>query len=376
MTRRKDAATDAPAETATGPDLPEADADLPAGESAQAVAPEAVPESPAPETPQAPPPVPARRSGVMGPLLGGALAALGGFGLSHFNILGFAAQDQSAEVAALGQRLDAAVAALETGQAGLESGLQRGIDDLATRLGTLEAAPSVDQSGLATLEQRLQVIEALPPGGDASTAALAAKLADLEQRLAALPAGGAGTAEVDAALARLAEVEAEAKARAAEAEAAAAATAQARALEVLAAAAASGAGFEAELAEVTNPDLQAALAPHVAGVASLAQLQSDFPAAARVALQLARASDTEAGWGVRFVDFLGAQTGARSLTPREGTKPDAVLSRAEFALGEGRLADTLAELGTLDPTVQAPFADWVAAARARMAVDAALAGAL
>jgi hypothetical protein len=312
----------------------------------------------------------------MGPLLGGALAALGGFGLSHFNVFGLVAPNQSAEVAALGQRLDAAIATVEDGQAGLESGLRQGLDELASRVSTLEAAPTVDTSGLDDLNRRLQAIEAMPAGGDASTAALAAKLAQLEQRLAALPEGGAGTAEVDAALARLAEVEAEAKARAAEAEAVAQAAAQARALDVLAAAVASGAGFEGELAAVADPDLQAALAAHVAGVAPISRLQADFPAAARAALQLARANDTEAGWGARVLDFLGAQTGARSLTPREGTDPDAILSRAEFALGEGRLADALAELGTLDASVRGPLEGWITAAEARLAVDTALAGAM
>ena len=368
MARRNDAETDTPVEAVTGADLPAGEADL----TAEAALAEVAQDSPAPT----PPPAPARRSGLMGPLLGGALAAVGGFGLSHFNVFGLSAPDQSAEVAALGQRLDAAVAALETGQAGLESGLRQGLDDLSARVGALEAAPGLDLSALADLQRRLQVIEALPSGGDASTAALAAKLAKLEQQLAAMPEGGTGTAEVDAALARLAEVEAEAKARMAEAEAMADAAAQARALDLLATAVASGAGFEAELAAVANPDLQAALAPHVAGVASLSQLQADFPAAARAALQLARTNDTEASWGARLVDFLGAQTGARSLTPREGSDPDAVLSRAEFALGEGRLADALAELGTLDPAIQAPFADWIATAGARVAVDVALAGAL
>lgn len=370
MTRRKDAASDTSAEAVGGSDVPETDVPEGHGAADKVLEADRQPEQ------TAPPAAPARRSGVLGPLLGGALAAIGGFALSHFNALGLVAPDQSAEVAVLGQRLDAAVAALESGQAGLESGLRQGIDDLAARISALEAAPAVDTSGLTDLDRRLKAIEAMPSGGDASTAALAAKLAELERKLAALPEGGAGTAEVDAALARLAEVEAEAKARAAEAEAAAQAAAQARALEELATAVASGAGFEGELAAVADPDLQAALSAHVAGVAPISQLQADFPAAARAALQLARANDTEAGWGARILDFLGAQTGARSLTPREGTDPDAILSRAEFALGEGRLADALAELGTLDPGVRGPLDGWIAAAEARLAVDTALAGAL
>ncbi|TAG12998.1 MAG: hypothetical protein EAZ40_15140 [Rhodobacterales bacterium] len=319
---------------------------------------------------------PAPRSGILGPLLGGALAALGGFGLSHFNVFGLAAPDQLAEVTALAQRLETAVAAIEAGQAGLDNALRQEISVLADRVTAAEAAPGVDLSGLADLDARLQAIEALPPGGDASTTALAAQLADLQRRLDAMPTAGANTAEVDAALARLAEVEAEAQARADAAAAAAEAATQARAREVLAAAAATSATFDAELAAVADPDLQAQLAPFAAGVASLADLQATFPDAARSALQVARATDAEAGWGTRLIDFLGAQTGARSLEPREGDTPDAILSRAEFALGEARLADALAELDTLSPEVQAPLADWRAKAEARLAVDAALAGGL
>jgi hypothetical protein len=374
MTRRKDATPDASAEAVTGSDLPPADAVVEGVPETQ------VPETDVPETPihdapipQAsfvPPPEvpaePARSTGVLGPLLGGALAAAAGFGLAHFNVFGLAAPDQSAEITALGQRLDAAEAALEDGQ----TGLQQGLDGLAGRVATLESAPGAN---VEDLDQRLAALEARPVGEGASTAAVEAKLAELEQRLAAIPEGRVATAEVDAALARLAEVEAEAQARAAEAAALAEAAAQAQALEVLAAAVATGGAFEAELAAVSNADLQAALASHVAGVVSLAELQADFPDAARAALQVARANDSEAGWGERLVDFLGAQTGARSLTPREGDDPDAILSRAEFALGEGRLSDALTELEALEPVVRVPLEGWMANAKDRVAVDAALA---
>jgi hypothetical protein len=56
--------------------------------------------------------------------------------------------------------------------------------------------------------------------------------------------------------------------------------------------------------------------------------------------------------------FLRSQTGARSLTPREGDDPDAVLSRAEAILAEGRPADTLTELAALPPEGQAAMTEW------------------
>jgi hypothetical protein len=117
-----------------------------------------------------------------------------------------------------------------------------------------------------------------------------------------------------------------------------------------------------------------ALAPFAAGVATQDSLQGAFPDLARQVLALARDGAEADGWGSRLVDFLAAQTGARSLTPREGADPDAVLSRAEFALGEGRLADALAEIRALDPALRAPFDPWVTQAEARLAALAALEG--
>jgi hypothetical protein len=58
----------------------------------------------------------------------------------------------------------------------------------------------------------------------------------------------------------------------------------------------------------------------------------------------------------------------RSLTPRAGDSPDAILSRAEAAVGAGDLAGAIAELNTLPPAAQAAMADWIKAATARHAV--------
>lgn len=375
MARRKEPETGA---HETG--APDAGAESVAGAAPDvAPIPEAMAVPPQPDAPPepapAPPPVAPRRSGVLGPLLGGALAAIGGFALSHFNLLGLAPPDQGAALAALEDRLAEVQATAEADRAALAA-LQSELAPLADRLAALETAPAPappDLSRLDGLEDRLAAIEALPEGGDASTAALAAKLAELERRLAAQPPT-ANQAEVEAALARLAEAEAEAARRAEEAAAAAAATAQAAARDRLLAAVESGAGFQAELAALDDPALATALAPHVAGVATLDSLRSDFPDLARQVLDLARQDRADDGWGARIVDFLAAQTGARSVTPRDGDDPDAILSRAEFALGEERLADALAEIAALDPALRAPLDPWIARAEARLAALAVLEG--
>lgn len=368
MARRKDPLTEAEVDRPEGsvPESPAAAMD-PVPEDAVAAAP-ALPQEEVPEPPPAPPPTRRRGLGIFGPLLGGALAALGGFGLSHYNLLGFApAPAPAVDLAPLTRPDEEQAAAL--------AALRSEVEALAGRLSSVESAPAAepDTARLDALDQRLAAIETLPEGGDAPTAALAARLATLERQMATAPQA-VDQAEVDAALARLAEAEAEAARRADEAAAAAEAAVQRTRLDQLRDAVTSGAGFQAELAALNDPDLTAALSPHADGIATLAALQAEFPEAARTALQLARANATEDGWGARLTDFLAAQTGARSLTPREGSDPDAILSRAEFALSEGRLADALTEVMALEEPIRAPFADWIARAEARLAVAAALEG--
>jgi hypothetical protein len=371
MARRRNPETEAPADPSD--QVTEAVATPgPFVESVSETMAEAEPDPAPPPPPPVPPPV-VVRSNMFAPILGGALAAVAGFGLSHFNAFGIAGQDNPAELAALASRLTELESAATAEPAGL-SQLEGTLAALQTRIAALEEAPAPqppDLSALETLDQRLAAIEAMPSEGGASTAALAAKLAGLERRLATLPQGGVDMAKVDAALARLEAAEAEATARAAAAAKATAAAEQEVALDRLRAAAATG-PFEVELAALGDADLTAALTPHVAGVSTLADLQAGFPDLVRQALDRVRAAEGDQGWGARFLDFLAAQTGARPLTPQAGTTPDAILSRADFAVTEGRLADALTELAALSPDVQAAFADWTARATARLAVDTAL----
>lgn len=323
------------------------------------------------EPPTPPQPVILRRGSFVAPLLGGALAAIGGFALSHFDVLGLA--QPNVDVAA---QIDAATKQ----QSAAQDKLAQDVASLSNRLAALESAPAPavpDLSRLDALDQRLAAIEAMPADGNASTAALAAKVGELEQKLASLPANrGTDPAlqqKLDDAVARLSQAEADATARASEAEAAAQAASRAKALDALDAAIASGQPFAAELQALSDPKLTEALAPFAqTGAPTLAQLQAGFPEAAREALRLARANSPNTGWSDRLVDFLAAQTGARPLTPLEGDTPDAILSRAEFALSEGRVADALTGLDALDPAVKVPLDPWIAQAKAHVAATAAL----
>lgn len=382
MTRRKDPRPETLAETASpamndpaavSPDAQEISA-------ATTAAVEPLPVEPTPEdAPVAPPdPTPApqpRRSGVLGPILGGMIAATAGFALSHFNLLGLAPSANPDSLAAVAARQDEA----EARQAAALERADAGIVALESRVSALETAPAPvapDLSRLDEMEQRLAAIEAAPTDGVRADAALTTKLADLERRLSALSATGTSPEiqqKLDAAVARLDAAEAEAKARAAEAERAAEGARRARALDNLSAAIETGGPFTAELQALADPALTSVLGAHAdEGVPTVADLQADFPDPAREALRIARDLSAEDGWTDRVLDFLAAQTEARPLTPQEGSAPEAILSRAGFALSEARIADALAELATLDPAVRAPFDAWITAASAQVEASVAL----
>lgn len=363
MTRRTDPQPETP-QPETPPTEPfVAEVDPTPVPLAEPVAPDPLPELPVP---------PQRRSGIFAPLLGGALAAVGGFALAHFNVFGLATPTDLTP-------LTAQIEDIRSAQASTLDTLAGDVATLTDRIATLESAPvpeGPDLSRLDALDQRLAAIEAVPADGNASTAALNAKIVQLEQRIAALPASGSDPAlqqKLDDALARLTEAETAATTRATEAEAAAQSAARAKAFDDLSDAVATGQPFPDQLQALADPSLTEALGPSAeTGVPTLAALQETFPDAARETLRAARDLGSADGWGDRLVDFLASQTGARSLTPLEGATPDAILSRAEFALSEARVADAVAELGALDPAVKAPLDPWIAQANAHLAAATAL----
>jgi hypothetical protein len=350
------------------------------------------------------PPPPARRRGggglFLGGLLGGVLAAAAGFGLARLVPGGWPLQDTSAleaQIAAQGNDL----AALRADLAALEA---RPVPDASEQIVALQAGleerlaqvPAADpaqaeataalQSALAALDARLTELEKRPAGGGAaSSSALAAferELQALRDQIAAQNGqGGAAAAQIEQVAA---EAKAQLAAAAQEAErlkAEAAATAQAAAISAalgrIRAAIEAGGPYEGALADLTAAGIAvpAELADHAAsGVPTLAVLQQGFPSAARDALTAALRAEAPTGWGDRAMSFLRAQTGARSLTPRDGDDPDAILSRAEAKLGEGDLPGALAELATLPEPAQQAMAPWVAQAQIRQkATEAAVA---
>ncbi len=109
------------------------------------------------------------------------------------------------------------------------------------------------------------------------------------------------------------------------------------------------------------------------GVATTQTLQNVFPDAARNALSSSARAEAPEGLVGRLQVFAKDQLGARSLVPREGDDPDAVLSRAEAAVRTGDLPAAIELVGALPEVAQESFADWMAQAQARIDAQEALA---
>ena len=325
------------------------------------------------DTPDDTPPTPApqpqtvviRKGGFIPMLFGGVAAAAIGFGVAYSGALdglplpgnGGAQDDITQQITAQDNT----------------------ISDLTSRLSALEQAPAPEtpaaedfspmiadlSAQIAALTQRLDAIEARPAaqGGavDADTqAALTAATAELEQIRQAL----------DAQRAEIASLTDAAAAEEAAARQSAERVMQRAALTRIQTAIDTGSPFADAITELRDSgvDVPAPLADQAEnGVTSLPSLQSSFPDLARDALRAARQQNGTAGIG----GFLETQLGLRSLEPREGDDPDAVLSRAEAALRAGDLTQTLTELDTLPDPATAVLADWRAQAETRLAAATA-----
>lgn len=268
-----------------------------------------------------------------GVFLGLSAAALG-YGAAIYFPLGQApTTDQGSEMAALAQK----VAAID-------------LQTINARLTALESAQV--QGDLAPLKDQIARLQnelaALPSTADlrAQVDALAATVAQTVAQSDPAPAIKAAIA------AEMTAVQKSAQDMAASLEAAAKRAQTSAALAQLRAALDTGGPFLSVADTLALPEVLAQQAS--AGIPSLMQLREGFGDAARAGLEAALRADMGQTWGERVTNFLRGQTGARSLTPREGNDPDAILSRAEAGLRQGDLTATIAEIQSLpDPAKQA-----------------------
>lgn len=344
-----------------------------------------VPKRPEPAVSKAPAAAPARRKGGFVPMvLGGIVAAGIGAGATIYLLPKLppewlpVSQTPQVDEAALREAIDTQGARLEA--LGNELTALRGAAPAASDLQAALAELHQTSEGLAAVQTRLATLESRPAeGGGAPSAALEALQRDMEQMRATLEQSrNAGdttqeqiAAAAEQAAARIAEAEQEAAQLRQEADAAARRAMAQAAVARLAAAVESGIPAAPALG-----DLQAAgvtIPAELQGdIPSLASLRSSFPEAARAALAAARKATAGEGTMDRIGAFLLAQTGARSLEPREGADPDAILSRAEAALEGGNLETVLTEIATLPEAGKAALSDWVALAEQRLAATNAL----
>jgi len=330
------------------------------------------------ETPVAP----KQKSTFLPLVLGGVLSGVVGFGAATYYFL----NQPSDEAQALVQ----VQTTLEAHSKRLD-GTDGTITELRTGLGSAAEATQT-MEGFAQSEQRDEALTTQI--GDVTAA-----IADFEARLIALekrPLADAGGITGDAAKAYERELRtmrdlletqrsdieklaADATARiegvaqqAATSEEAAAATAKATNMRVavsqLQSALDNGGAFEpavAKLAEagVDVPPVLAGAAK--TGVPTLINLQESYPSAARAGLTASVKATAGDGAMEKVGSFFRSQVGARSLTPREGDDPDAVLSRAEAALVNGDIAGVIALIGALPAAGQTAMTDFVSSANTR-----------
>lgn len=349
------------------------------------------------------PPPPRGGASIAVPLVfGGVIAALAGFAASRFILPeGWPGQgDTDAVLAELRTAADsqtARISELESALAALREDVDAAPDptpaltalqeDLGGRIGAATEAASQASDRLGEVNQQLLDLAArvdelamrpVPEGLDpasldaelsqfrselsAAVEAARSQIVDAQQEAAAIAAQAAEQAAAEEAAA----AEAAEATRAAAEEAAASAARQA-ALSRIVAAMESGEPYAEDLTSLGSAEIPDALAaPAEAGVPTLNALTESFPEAARAALDASIRAAAGEGAMERFTAFLRVQTGARSLEPREGDDPDAVLSRAEAALRDGDLAAALAELAALPEAGQSEMAGWIQSARTRL----------
>ncbi|PZO67097.1 MAG: hypothetical protein DI498_05020 [Paracoccus denitrificans] len=367
----------------------------------------------APRTTRDAPAVPAARRGGFWPLfLGGVIAAALGAGATYWAIPRLPAQWQPAGAPAVATGVDeqaldqrfadlraesenaaraAAEAAVNSAGASLapealRAAQEAGADAARTALADLPAPTQggTDPAQVAqlttTIEAQAQRIAALESTVQPlTTSDVPQRLSALDQQikdLAARPDFDPAVAErlaaliqqADAAQAKLNDVESEAgrlqqaaEDAARQARANSAATIFTQSLDTTITddqRAAALADLE-QAGVAANPALQAPVVP-------LDQLKSEFEDAAQAGLRAALRAGSE-GTGNAFVNFLKVQTGAHSVEPKEGSDPDAVLSRARAKVADNDIAAALSEIDALPEVSRTAMTEWTAKARAWIA---------
>ena len=328
-----------------------------------------------------PEPAQSRRSPIW-PVIGGAIAAVLGYGVAQMVPAGWPIGSDPAQIAALESAVQTqgkAVEALatQTPAATDTSALTEQITALQSGLEQQQSVAAAQAETLAALDARIVAVERQPAtGGSASNAAVAAMETEVEAlrtMIEDLQGQGAFAGQDLAALLEQTRTDLTAASDKAQAlqtqfeQTATRATTRAAMLQITAALE-TGGPFSGALDDLASAGLAVpeSLRAVAEGVPSLADLQAGFVEPSRAALSAALKATVGDDAVSRISAFVRNQVGARSLTAHQGTDPDAILSRAEAAVQTGDLVTALAEIATLPEEGRTPLAEWGALAQSRI----------
>ena len=108
------------------------------------------------------------------------------------------------------------------------------------------------------------------------------------------------------------------------------------------------------------------------GVTPLTELKRVFPQLARNSLRAIHKNTLEVDTKKRLISLLKEKLGTRSLVPREGSDPDAILSRVEALIKEDRLEDALKQINSLPTPGLETLTEWIEQATNWILVDKAI----
>tara|TARA_R110000868_G_scaffold400956_5_gene676096 strand:- start:4173 stop:5624 length:1452 start_codon:yes stop_codon:yes gene_type:complete len=310
-----------------------------------------------------------KRGGFFPALLGGVIAAGLGFGLAlALYPEGAPFMSGGGRDDGLSARIDEQASAIEDLRARVDAGpdlsalegMSGDVAEVKSGLSELSSATDQNTASLSNLAARLTEIEKRPVETGVSQEAIQAYEGELSKLQQAMQDQ---RAEIEDMIAQSEEMKADAASTARDTQIRAALVRIGSALDA-------GDPYETPLSALADMGLEipAPLQDHAsAGVVTMARLRDDFPEYARKALAVTRDSgDTSS-----VVSFLKTQLGARSLNPRDGDDPDAILSRAEGKLRDGQLRAALDELSSLPDAAKAEMQPWIDPASGRAEAVAA-----
>jgi hypothetical protein len=331
-----------------------------------------------------------KSGGVMGRVVGGALAAAIGFGAAQIYPDGWPIGGVNDEIAEQIAAQNSTIQALQTTIAGLETQLGGaattdalatlgvGVSEVDARVSTLSSqlseqiaaqatqnAQNAEQIGILT---KRPIAENTDEATAAAVAAFGQDVAGFGDQVAALRLEAERRVEKMSVLINdTAAKEAAAAAAAQSAADAARIAVEARAVVDVRAALETGTPFSDSLAVISSVDVPDALmATMEAGAPTRLDLSKALPPLARSALTASLKDTVGEDMGGRFQTFVRTQLGARSLAPRDGDDPDAVLSRVEAAIASDNLELAIETVSSLPQSGQDILAPWVAQVQMRL----------